>query len=454
VGDIKVRYYVTRKFKDQPKRGYWAPCLARPDKKTGEFKPTLMAQLGFQHVDCGIDGPLAWAVAESWNRKWDAARAAHYAGAPPDSQGKVFPPDSLGEGFAKFRGTGEWKQMKPRTKEGWLRGWKYIEPTFGDVNPRTVALEHLDLWYHGDQESKPPVQGILQKHGVGESYIAMKYWRAIYAKLLTINRADGERYCVGADPSLGIRRKTPKSRNAIWLYDEARIVIDGAGELGFKGLQAALAVAWDTMMSPVDVRTLTLSQISADDQGTLFQVDRAKTGKAAIGTLSDQTQALLRAYIEELGATLHPESPIFRTRFAVPGPSGGRPRAPVPYSKDTLSKDFRKVLASDVVWLPLFKIANPALALEKSDAQLLRMKNQHPHTRKVMDFRRSGAVEAVAGDVEDKALAGKMANSIDTNKDLQKTYLPAHAAVVRLADAARERGRVVLRSANTKGPKT
>ena len=160
MGDVTIRYYITRKFKDRPKRGYWAPCLARPDKNTGVFKPTLMAKLGFAHVDCGPDGPLAWAVAESWNRKWDEARKAHREGRPPESVARIYPADSFGEGFAKFRATGEWQTMKPRTKEGWMRGWKYIEPTFGDVNPRTVALEHVDLWYHGDPKNDA-IEGIL-----------------------------------------------------------------------------------------------------------------------------------------------------------------------------------------------------------------------------------------------------------------------------------------------------
>lgn len=450
---MKIRYYVTRRFGDRAKRGYWAPCLARPDKITGEFKPTLMAKLGFKHVDCGIDGPLAWAVAESWNRKWDEARKAHRAGAEPESTARIYPPDSLGEGFAKFRATGEWKQMKPRTKEGWLRGWKYIEPTFGDVNPRTVALEHIDLWYHGDPNDES-VQGILDRHGVGEAYVAMKYWRAIYAKLTTINRADGERYCMGADPSLGIRRKTPKARNAIWLFDQARIVIDGAGALGFKGLQAALSVAWDTLMSPVDVRTLTLAELTGDGPAAPFRIDRTKTGKAAVGTLSTETQTLLTTYIEGLGATLLPDSPVFRTRGAAPGPRGGRPRAPVPYSKDTLSKDFRAVLASDGVWLGLVKVTRPDLATDKTDAELLKLKAKFPDTRKIMDFRRSGALEAIAGEVQLSALATKMGNSIDSNKKLQQTYLPGQAAIVNLADEARERGRVVMRAANSKGPRT
>jgi hypothetical protein len=52
-----------------------------------------------------------------------------------------------------------------------------------------------------------------------------------------------------------------------------------------------------------------------------------------------------------------------------------------------------------------------------------------------MDFRRSGAVEALAGDVVPAARAAKMANSIDQSKYLQRTYLPVDSTVVRLADA-------------------
>ena len=44
-----------------------------------------------------------------------------------------------------------------------------------------------------------------------------------------------------------------------------------------------------------------------------------------------------------------------------------------------------------------------------------------------------------------------MANTIDSNKQLQATYLPNVASVVRLADQARERGRPVLRGLKNEG---
>jgi len=62
-----------------------------------------------------------------------------------------------------------------------------------------------------------------------------------------------------------------------------------------------------------------------------------------------------------------------------------------------------------------------------------------------MDIRRSGAVEAIAGDVDPAVLGQKMGNSIHESRALQQTYLPRRAATVRLADEARKRGRRVLR---------
>ncbi len=420
MGDVKIRYYITRQWKDHTKRGYWAPCLARPNKKTGVFEPTLMAKLGFEHVDCGEDGPRAWAIAESWNRKWDQMRAEFRAGKVDASAKKferVFPTNSLGEGFAHFKKTGVWKTKKPRTREDWERGWKYIEPFFGDVDPHTISMDDLSLWYFGDP-SDEKIKGLLQTKGVREAYRGMKIWRALWQVLGTIKREDGKRYVVGKDPSLSIRRKTPKPRDVYWLEGEAVRLVKGAWRMGYKGLAAALAVAWDTMLSPVDVRSLTTSQLTPDPKGPLFEIERTKTGRDAIGTLSRRTERLLAAYIASLPFTLHPETPIFHTRGAAPGPRGGRPRAPAPYTKNTLGDDFRTVRSA-------------VFPGEK---------------RQVQDFRRSGAIEATAGRVDPAALAGKMANTIDSNRELQRTYTPHNATLVRLADEARARGRTLMRA--------
>lgn len=401
MGDVKIRYYVTRQRPGCPKWGYWAPT------------PT-MVKLGFALVDCGEDGPAAWTIAHHWNGQWDAVRRGNAA---PADVVPIYPPSSLGEAFTRFKLTKTWMAKAPRTREDWERGWRHITSIFGDVDPRTVDMEDVDDWYGT----------LLETVGVREAHRAMKIWRALWRVAGTLRNPAGEKYCArDEDPSLGIRRKSPKPRNAIWFEGEAVRLVKQAWRMGFRGLAAALAVAWDTMLSPVDVRGLTASQRAKDGTGPLYFVERAKTGKAAIGTASARTERMVDAYIASLPFTLHPDTPIFHTRGGEPGPRGGRPRPPAAYTKDTLSKDFRIVRA----------------ALFPGD------------TRKVSDFRRSGAVEATAGEVNDKALAGKMANSIDTNRELQATYTPHTATLVRIADRARSEGRKRMRGANGSGSKS
>jgi hypothetical protein len=415
---VGIRYYFTRASFGKRSGGagrvwgYWIPCLARRSKKTGKIEPTIMAQLGFKIVDCGQDGPRAWAIAESWNAKWDEAFACHRSGEAPNKLGKiekVFPPGSLGDGFSRFRTTTSWKKKPAGTRADWMRGWGYIEPIFGDVAPSTVSFEDVDDWYWAQHAAI----------GVRESHRGLKIWRALWRIVGRLRTAGGDRYCNPKDdPSLAIRRETPAPRNAIWMEGEAVRLVKRAWRLGYRGLAAGLAVAWDTSLSPVDVRTLTKAQLTGDAEGPFFSRDRTKTGESAIGTLGKRTQRLLAAYMATLPPNLLPSAPIFYTRGGQPGPKGGRPRPPAPYSKDTLGDDFRVVRAAEF---------GPK------------------ERRKIMDFRRSGAVEAMAGEVAPEVLAAKMANSIDQNRELQKTYLPHNATLVRLADAARAKGRARMR---------
>ncbi len=81
-----------------------------------------------------------------------------------------------------------------------------------------------------------------------------------------------------------------------------------------------MAVAWDTMLSPIDARGLTGGQAANDAHGMLFFLDRAKSGRAAAGTLSKWSQAILLAYLAKQfnGAERPEQTPLFWTR-------GGRP---------------------------------------------------------------------------------------------------------------------------------
>jgi hypothetical protein len=72
---------------------------------------------------------------------------------------------------------------------------------------------------------------------------------------------------------------------------------------------------------------------------------------------------------------------------------------------------------------------------------------------RLMDMRRSGVVEAIAGDAGPLGLSAKLANSIERSNTLHKTYAPVDFEAVRSADAARLKGRQRMRAANKGGAK-
>jgi hypothetical protein len=193
-------------------------------------------------------------------------------------------------------------------------------------------------------------------------------------------------------------------RTETWEDWEIARIAKQAWREGYRGLAALLAVAWDSQFSPVDCRMLTPSQHIKDSCGAVFDTSRAKTGKDAIGTTSRRTERVLAAYISRLPIDLHADAPIFRNRSGLP------------YSKDTLGDDFRNI----------------------------RNKVFPGDTRRMMDIRRTGAVEALAGGADLGGIGNKMANSLEKSKALQKVYLPKRAANVKLIDEARKRGRKVL----------
>src|SRR5262249_44300395 len=89
-----------------------------------------------------------------------------------------------------------------------------------------------------------------------------------------------------------------------------------------------------------------------------------------------------------------------------------RNRCGHPYTKDKLGRDFRAIREA------IFGAAE---------------------NRQLADFRRSGSVEALAGDVDPGKLSSKMANSISESNRLHRTYGPVVLASVRDADAETKR---------------
>jgi hypothetical protein len=367
--------------------GYWTPKMH-------------MRRAGFENVACGADGPEAQAIAWKWVRRWQDHKAGNVL-VPRE----VWPEGSLGQAFARFRATAEWSRKEPRTREDWERGWKLIKPVFGAYDPKTVTLEAISLWYAGDPEDET-IKGLLGTVGVREAHRAVKIWRALWTVAAAL------KYCkADEDPSSGIRRKTPKGRSARWDFDEVRRLVKRAWRMGFHGAACAIAVTWDSQFSPVDVRKLAGRHVRESGDRLIFdrtEEGREKTETAVIGTLSRQTERLVRTYLKMTfgDATLMPGAILFRNRSGAP------------YSKDTLGDDFRDIRAAEF---------GPG---EK---------------RQLQDMRRSAAIEATAGGVDPAALANKMGNSIDENRELQITYVPNHEAIIRTVDDARLVGRRRIR---------
>jgi Phage integrase family len=175
----------------------------------------------------------------------------------------------------------------------------------------------------------------------------------------------------------------------------------------YYGLAAVIGTAWDTQMSPGDVRALRASQMATAGEGLLFFTERGKTGTPVGGMLSARSMRLLGAYLEKLGVTLTGDAYIFRNRSGAP------------YSKDTLGDDFRAIRGAEF----------------------------GPLERRMLghDFRRSGAVEAIAGQAQPAALAHAMGNTLSTSNSLYATYVPVNATTIKSVSEARKRGRKAMR---------
>ena len=228
-----------------------------------------------------------------------------------------------------------------------------------------------------------------------------------------------------ADPSLGIRNLAPAPRWQRWSEGETVRLVKAAWRHGYKGLACIIAVAWDTQFSPVDVRTLAARHRATVGGRLVFDRQaegRAKTGRAAIGTVSTDG-GMVEAYLETLAIELHPDAILFRTRTGAA------------YGRETLGPRLRRLRA----------LAFPG------------------DKRRLMDMRRSGVVEA-SPEMPDRSggcQAGKFHRALEhAAQDVcagryRSGPKHGHGSIKRAAtDACRERKRgkslkkVVRRSSN------
>jgi len=389
------------------------------------WRPTpRMKAAGFKDRALGKNELHAKQEAIRLNAEWDR----HRFGERKQPDVMAYPPGSLGHAYARAialrqaerKAKGITWSRQQRARDDWPRAWRWIGPAFGDYDPLAVVSEDLLAL-----RAK-----VAERVSESEAFRVIKVWRALWAKLTPL----GYTVPPGSDPSLTFANSAPPPRQEVWPHRDVLRLVQRAWRERYYGLAALLAVAWDTMLSPVDVRTLTIGQRQNDGQGSYFDLARAKTGRAAAGTLSRWSEAILDAYLAKLGIELHDAGPIFWTRGGTSTAKGGRPWPPRPYTSDRLGIDFRCIRA--LVFGP------------------------HDE-RQIQDMRRSGAVEAMRGDAAPTKLSAKMANTIASSNRLHQTYIPVDVVAVRDVDDARARGRsrtkpeqkLQLRSAKKLQPK-
>ena len=275
MGKIKIPYYTVIAG-----RGYW-----RPTRK--------MRALGFQIVRCGADGPEAWALAAEWNKRWQAVRKGDAPALVNLDQlsrdqaesARRYPPGSIGVAFQVYIRTPEWAARTYLTREKiWWPAWFRIREMWGDVAPDTITFEMMSKWR----------AALERKHGRGVAHKTLRVWRTFWKIML------GMKIARTADPSLGIRNRAPTPRWQRWSEGETVRLVKAAWRHGYRGLACIVAVAWDTQFSPVDVRTLAARHRATVGGRLVFDRQaegRAKTGRAAIGTVSARTERLVETYL-------------------------------------------------------------------------------------------------------------------------------------------------------------
>ena len=349
------------------------------------WEPTpAMRALGFTPKPLGPESADSIAEARRLYDSWVRANAE------PQAKASAYPAGSLGAYFERMQLTAAWAKKSPRTREDYHLAWKRLAPLARTTLTR-ITVDDVERLADDIEEAAGP----------HERYRAIKILRAIFADAIVRLKLTGY-----PSPAKGVRNPQPRGRSQIWLGAEIPLLVAAAERLKMHGMALAIRIAWDTLFSPVDVRTLSADQIRRDTGGAYIERPRTKTGAGAYGHLTAATEAAIAAYIAGLGVTLAPGAPIIRQR------DGNAYR-----TKDTWAADFRDV-------------RREAFGPDER--------------RQFQDLRRSGNVEADAAGADKATMAEILANTMDASRFLDETYTPPTVAKARDVARLRLQGRKKL----------
>lgn len=307
-----------------------------------------------------------------------------------------YPPDSLGAFFFYWRLKGaDWAIKSERTRDDYFRAWEHLGPALGAIPIHKISPDKFADFQ----------QDIENKLSPWERFRVIKCARAMF-------RAAVKREIISASPATLLPNPMPAGRNSFFVAPEILKLAATAWMNKKPGMALAIWTAWDTALSPVDVRSLSLSMIKVDAVGAYIHKARTKTEAEVYAYISPDLWRAITDYISELertGIVLGPHAPIFRKR-----------RGTHYRDHKDLGQDFSRVRAK-------------ALPKDK---------------RQFQDIRRSANLEMRLGEATKKERAEILANTLDTSGFLDATYTPPTVALARQMVEKRIKGRAALTAAN------
>ena len=321
------------------------------------------------------------ARAQALNAAWDEIRRGlEPAGKRPTLPGTL---SHLVEGL---RGSDEWSDKAPRTREELEYALAIIEPIFGAYALKQITPDACRAFYK-----------VLREQGsIHRAARIMKWLRYLFNYAMRFKKTD-------FNPTLAVRIKHPKPRRALWREDQVLAVIAKAVEVGRPCIALAVQIGYDTSLREGDIRALTRSnyQRAADGEGMVLSLNQAKTDNPISCPLATETIQMIEKRWTAEGTIPLATAPIIR------GPHGR------PYKKDNFTHRFRDICrAADI-----------------------------PDDLQFRDLRRTVVTEVAEGEGTSAEVASVSGHSIAHSQRILDTYTVTSERMARTAQAKRNKRR-------------
>ncbi len=355
-------------------RDYPRHFVIRPSGFYFQATP-VMKRAGIFSEALGKEITAAFARAEALNAAWDEIRR----GLEPVGRRPALP-GTLSHLVEELRGSAEWSDKAPRTIEELEYALAIIEPIFGAYALEQITPDACRAFY----------DALREQGSVHRAARVMKWLRYLFNFAMRYQKAD-------SNPTLAVRIKHPKAREALWSKDQIKAVIAKASEVGRPCIALAVQIAYATALREGDVLALTWGQFD----GERLVLTQAKTGKNISCPLTPETIEGIEAWRANAGAIPLATAPIIR------GPHGR------PYKKDNFTHRFRDICRAVGV----------------------------PDDLQFRDLRRTTATELAAAGATAAEIAAVTGHSITRSQRILDTYVRTGEDIARNAQAKRNKAR-------------